>query len=141
MNLNSSIQPYVGKINENTRMKTTTKVYKKTRSLIKSKLNSFRQPFAWAAKYNLIFKYKYNRLYIWIFLRPLFKSSRLTYEIDSESKFVIYKQEENHLSDEDLYKYLSDFKSKEKYLNKLELIGGEIDIILKDLNSDSLSNI
>lgn len=53
----------------------------------------------------------------------------------------MYKQEEQHLSDEDLFKYLSDFKSRERYLNKLISICGEIDVNIRESSSSSNSKL
>lgn len=66
----------------------------------------------------------------------MYKRSSSSYEIDNDTKFSIYEQEEQHLADEDLLKYLNDFKSKEKYLNKLAAIAGEIKISIRGIASN-----
>lgn len=131
--LASSIQPYMNTIfsnnsntttsnpnSESSRVKTALRLYKKMQTLVKSKIVSYRQPFAWAA-------------------RPVFKRSTMTsssnYELDSDAKFSIYKQEDQHLSDDDLLKYLGDFRLKEKY--KLVSLGGDLNLVLKDFSTSS----
>lgn len=70
----------------------------------------------------------------------MFKRSNGNYEIDIEAKFTIYKQDEQHLSDEDLFKYLNDFKPREKYLNKLIPLNGVIEITLNEAPTYMPSN-
>ena len=128
--LASSIQPYMNTVfsnnnnsnntnnpnSESSRVKTALRLYKKMQTLVKSKIVSYRQPFAWAA-------------------RPVFKRSTTTttnLELDSDAKFSIYKQEDQHLSDDDLLKYLADFRLKEKY--KLVTLGGDLNLVLKDFS-------
>ena len=51
------------------------------------------------------------------------KSISNCYELDTDAKFHVYEQDVSHMSDEDLFKYLSDYRTKEKYLlNKLTQI-------------------
>jgi hypothetical protein len=62
----------------------------------------------------------------------------VTFEMDNETKFSIFAQEEQHLSDEDLFKYLNDLKCKDKYLNKLVPLLGQIEVNLTDLPANVL---
>lgn len=48
--LSSSVQPYAAQIHEGNRLKMASRLNKKMQALGKSKLLSYRQPFAWAAK-------------------------------------------------------------------------------------------
>lgn len=49
-NLHSSIQPYLIQMNETNKVKAAIKLNKKMQQLMKTKLASYKQPFAWAAK-------------------------------------------------------------------------------------------
>lgn len=51
LSLTASVQSYVSQYNDSSRLKMALRVYKKMQALGKSKLISYRQPFAWAAKY------------------------------------------------------------------------------------------
>jgi len=54
--LHSSLQPYLNPINDgSTKVKTAIKLNKKMQQLLKTKLANYRQPFAWAAKYDFFF--------------------------------------------------------------------------------------
>ncbi|RNA16405.1 Dedicator of cytokinesis [Brachionus plicatilis] len=123
--LHSSIQPYLIQMNEPSRIKAAIKLNKKIQQLMKTRLNSYRQPFAWFAK-------------------PIYKrlatSKNFDFALDNESKFVVYEQDENHLSDEDLFKYLGDFKSKDKYMNKMASLSADISIFLNDFDKKNNEN-
>ncbi|CAF1159668.1 unnamed protein product, partial [Brachionus calyciflorus] len=54
--------------------------------------------------------------------------------------FQIYEHDEDHLSDDELYKYLSDFKLKEKYLNKLASLNADISLTLNDMTKKFCEN-
>ena len=60
------------------------------------------------------------------------------YELDVESKFIIYEQDIQTLNDEHLYKYLNDYRTKEKYLHKLNEINGTIKLFINDFPADIL---
>lgn len=117
--LHSSIQPYLIQMNESNRIKAAIKLNKKVQQLMRTKLSSYRQAFAWFAKP--------------IYKRLTSSSKSLDFVLDNETKFQVYEQDEDHLSDEDLFKYLSDFKLKEKYLNKLAPLNADISILLNDM--------
>ena len=116
--IRESMQPYLNQmqlqsqsssssnLNESSKLKASIKLNKKFTQLLKTKLSQYRQPFAWAFK-------------------PCFvkKSISNCYELDTDAKFHVYEQDVSHMSDEDLFKYLSDYRTKEKYLlNKLTQI-------------------
>lgn len=54
--LSSSIQPYISQLNENSKLKTAIRINKKMNSLIKSKIVSYKQPFAWAVRFDPYYK-------------------------------------------------------------------------------------
>lgn len=124
-NLHASIQPYLIQMNESSKKKAAIKLNKKIQQLMKTKLKSYRQAFAWFAK--PIYK-------------RLAKSKSLDFTLDNESKFLVYEQDENHLSDDDLFKYLSDFKNKDKYLNKMASLNADISIFLQEFDKKINSN-
>ena len=80
-------------------------------------------------------------------LRPVYKKVMLrhenqmspSFELDTESTFTIYEQDEQHLGDEDLYKYLSDFRTKEKYLNKINELEAELKLFINDFPASILN--
>lgn len=82
-----------------------------------------------------------------LFKRPVFKrdqsssASEPKFIPDNDTKFQIYEQEVQHLSDDDLFKYLSDFKTGEKYLNKLVKVEGDIQVNLKDFSQGDDKNL
>lgn len=121
--LGSSVQAYTGgQLNDSARLKAALRIYKKMNALAKSKLASYRQPFAWAA-------------------RPIFKRSAQTtggYDLDSDGKFSIFKHDEQHLSDDDLFKYLNDLRARERS-SKLVSLNGDIHVTLKDFVVSSSS--
>lgn len=53
--LHQALQPYMLPVSETSRVKTAIKLNKKMQQLLRTKLASYRQPFAWAAKYRLKF--------------------------------------------------------------------------------------
>lgn len=116
-NLHASIQPYLIQMNESSKIKAAVKLNKKIQQLMKTKLKSYRQAFAWFAK-------------------PIYKrlATAKTFDLilDNESKILVYEQDENHLSDDDLFKYLGDFKNKDKYLNKMASLNADISIFLQE---------
>lgn len=124
--LHTSIQPYLIQMNDSSRVKAAIKLNKKIKQLMKTRLRSYRQAFAWFAK-------------------PIYKrlatSKALDYVLDNESKFLVYEQDENHLSDEDLFKYLGDFRNKDKYLNKMASLSAEISIVLHDFDKRANDNL
>ena len=95
-------------------------------------------PFAWAAK--PVYKKSTTNL------TPSLASSnghsgiQFNYVID-ESDAVIYQHDVNHLSDEDLYKYLGDFHTKDRYLNKLIPINGKLEIKLEDMKAPDIKDM
>lgn len=90
-------------LNESSKLKASIKLNKKFTQLIKTKLSQYRQPFAWAFKS--------------CFIKPINSNC---YELDKDARFHVYEQDVTHMNDEDLFKYLIDYKTKEKYLlNKL----------------------
>ena len=120
-------------------MKLASKLNKKMK-FICSRLGAYRMPFAWAAK--PVFKKSTN---IRVTPSSLSNSgSQLTsvynYVID-ESEPLIFQHDVNHLSDEDLYKYLGDFHTKDKYLNKLIQINGKLEIKIQDMKAVSAREI
>ena len=121
--IHTSVQPYLLQMNDSNKLKAAIKLNKKMHQLAKTKLVDYRQPFAWAAK--PIYRRKKS------FMRNL--SPLDVFELDKDAKFCVYEQDAQHLCDEDLYKYLADFRSKEKYLNKLIQISGiSLNIELND---------
>jgi len=93
-------------LNESSKLKASIKLNKKFTQLLKTKLSQYRQPFAWAFKSCFVKTGNSNR-----------------YELDKEARFNVYEQDLMHMSDDDILKYLIDFKTKEKcLLNKLTQI-------------------
>ncbi|XP_072267528.1 dedicator of cytokinesis protein 9 isoform X7 [Pyxicephalus adspersus] len=80
-----------------------------------SRLGQYKMPFAWAA-------------------RPLFKDCLGT--LDKSARFsAIYRQDSNKLSNEDMLKWLVDFKKPEK-MAKLPVILGNLDIHIDNVSPD-----
>lgn len=50
-NLHSSMQPYLMQMNETSKIKAAIKLNRKMNQLMKTRLVNYKQPFAWAAKY------------------------------------------------------------------------------------------
>lgn len=123
--VHSSIQPYLSQIqSENTRIKTAIKLHKKNQQTIKTKLANYRQPFAWAAK----------QLYRKISLKSHGQVVS-SYELDNNSRFSVYEQDVQGMSDDMLFGYLNDIiTSKEKNLSKLvEIPNADLKVFLNDL--------
>lgn len=123
--VHSSIQPYLSQIqSENNRIKTAIKLHKKNQQTIKTKLANYRQPFAWAAKQ----LYRKVNTKINGQVAP-------SYELDNSSKFSVFEQDVQGMSDETLFGYLNDMiTSKEKNLSKLvEIPSADLKVILNDL--------
>nr|XP_060625520.1 dedicator of cytokinesis protein 9 isoform X8 [Anolis sagrei ordinatus] len=79
------------------------------------RLGQYRMPFAWAA-------------------RTLFKDASGT--LDKNARFsALYKQDSNKLSNEDLLKFLADFRKPEK-MAKLPVILGNLDITIDNVSPD-----
>lgn len=136
---NASLQPYLNKPSSyNANKKLACKLNKKMK-FICSKLGMYRQPFAWAVKP----VYKKSTTYT-----PSLSSNGINgssmpvynFEID-ESEPIMFQQDINHLSDDDLFKYLNDFHTKEKYLNKLTQINAKLSIKLQDMKASSASGL
>jgi hypothetical protein len=130
----SSLQPYLNSSSSpGTNMKLASKLNKKMK-FICSRLGAYRMPFAWAAK--PVFKKSINNRFT-----PSLQSNSINqatsfynYVID-ETDPLIFQHDVNHLSDEDLFKYLGDFHTKDKYLNKLIQINGKLEIKLQDMKA------
>ena len=120
-NIHSSVHPYLIQMTESNKIKAGIKLNKKMHQLIKTQLFSYRQPFAWAAK-------------------PVYRRSKngANYELDNETQFSIFEQDSQHLSDDDLFRYLGDFRFRERYLNKLLQINGNFIITMDDYAADIL---
>jgi hypothetical protein len=117
--LHSSIQPYLVQNSEGNKLKMAIKLNKKMQQLLKTKICAYRQPFAWAVK-------------------PVYKKldNSNRFKLDSESRFQVFVQEAQHLGDEDLFRYLSDFQAKEKSITKLTQINCEFKIFLSDFSAE-----
>ncbi|XP_056157186.1 dedicator of cytokinesis protein 9-like [Lampris incognitus] len=80
-----------------------------------SRLGQYRMPFAWAA-------------------RPVFKDASGT--LDKSSRFsALYRQDSSKLSDEDMFKLLTDFRKPEK-MAKLPVILGNLDVTIDSVAPD-----
>ncbi len=128
-NLHSAISPYLNSLNDSNKLKLALKINKKINQLLKTKLASYRQPFAWAAK----------SIYKRVNLNQINKNKIMfEYQIDNETQFSIYEQDPQHLSDDDLLKYLTDLRNKERYLNKMMPVSGNIKLTLFSAAENSL---
>nr|XP_019612446.1 PREDICTED: dedicator of cytokinesis protein 9 isoform X11 [Rhinolophus sinicus] len=79
------------------------------------RLGQYRMPFAWAA-------------------RTLFKDT--SGSLDKNARFsALYKQDSNKLSNDDMLKFLADFRKPEK-MAKLPVILGNLDITIDNVSSD-----
>lgn len=108
--INQSSEPYLKASNPKMEQKTirTIKQYSQ-------KVGQYRMPFAWTAK-------------------PLFRL--YSNELDTDSEFpAIFRQDCNKLKDEELLKYLNDFRKPEK-LSKITTIPGYLKISLKQLHDN-----
>ncbi|XP_034072742.1 dedicator of cytokinesis protein 9 isoform X6 [Gymnodraco acuticeps] len=80
-----------------------------------SRLGQYRMPFAWAA-------------------RPVFKDASGT--LDKSSRFsALYRQDSSKLSDEDMFKLLTDFRKAEK-MAKLPVLLGNLDVTIDSVAPD-----
>ncbi|KAM8872504.1 dedicator of cytokinesis protein 9 isoform 2-T2 [Synchiropus picturatus] len=80
-----------------------------------SRLGRYRMPFAWAA-------------------RPVFKDASGT--LDKAARFsALYRQDSSKLSDEDMFKLLTDFRKPEK-MAKLPLLLGNLDVTIDSIAPD-----
>ncbi|XP_068165077.1 dedicator of cytokinesis protein 9 isoform X5 [Antennarius striatus] len=80
-----------------------------------SRLGQYRMPFAWAA-------------------RPVFKDASGT--LDKGSRFsALYRQDSSKLSDEDMFKLLTDFRKAEK-MAKLPVLLGNLDVTIDSVAPD-----
>ncbi|KAM9820909.1 LOW QUALITY PROTEIN: dedicator of cytokinesis protein 9-like [Neosynchiropus ocellatus] len=80
-----------------------------------SRLGRYRMPFAWAA-------------------RPVFKDASGT--LDKVARFsALYRQDSSKLSDEDMFKLLTDFRKPEK-MAKLPLLLGNLDVTIDSIAPD-----
>ncbi|XP_065807906.1 dedicator of cytokinesis protein 9 isoform X1 [Labrus bergylta] len=80
-----------------------------------SRLGQYRMPFAWAA-------------------RPVFKDASGT--LDKSTRFsALYRQDSSKLSDEDMFKLLTDFRKPEK-MAKLPVLLGNLDVTIDSVAPD-----
>ncbi|XP_032362320.1 dedicator of cytokinesis protein 9 isoform X14 [Etheostoma spectabile] len=80
-----------------------------------SRLGQYRMPFAWAA-------------------RPVFKDA--SGSLDKNSRFsALYRQDSSKLSDEDMFKLLTDFRKPEK-MAKLPVLLGNLDVTIDSVAPD-----
>ncbi|XP_046886677.1 dedicator of cytokinesis protein 9 isoform X2 [Hypomesus transpacificus] len=94
--------------------KVAQKVLKNARAAC-SRLGQYRMPFAWAA-------------------RPVFKDASGT--LDKSARFsALYRQDSSKLSDEDMFKLLTDFRKPEK-MAKLPVILGNLDVTIDNVAPD-----
>ncbi|XP_034072738.1 dedicator of cytokinesis protein 9 isoform X3 [Gymnodraco acuticeps] len=92
----------------------TAKVLKNAKMAC-SRLGQYRMPFAWAA-------------------RPVFKDASGT--LDKSSRFsALYRQDSSKLSDEDMFKLLTDFRKAEK-MAKLPVLLGNLDVTIDSVAPD-----
>jgi hypothetical protein len=85
---------------------------------------------------NIIFALSNSRPVYKKTLRKLNNQLTATYELDTESELCIFEQEPMHMSDDDLFKFLGDYRAKEKYFPKLVQIGGKIKLFMNDFSSN-----
>ncbi len=128
----SSIKPYAdqtGSFSKNN--KKALRLNKKMKALCTTKLGLYKMPFAWGVKPI------YKKFIVNTAQSSNHGSSKFRYDLN-DSEFLIYQQDMTSLSDEDLYKYLSDFYSKEKYFyNKLIQMNVKLDVKLTDLKASN----
>uniref|UniRef100_H3D6Y0 Dedicator of cytokinesis 9b n=1 Tax=Tetraodon nigroviridis TaxID=99883 RepID=H3D6Y0_TETNG len=94
--------------------KITQKVLKNAKTAC-SRLGKYRMPFAWAA-------------------RPVFKDASGT--LDKGARFsALYRQDSSKLSDEDMFKLLTDFRKPEK-MAKLPVLLGNLDVTIDNVAPD-----
>ncbi|XP_041637733.1 dedicator of cytokinesis protein 9-like isoform X2 [Cheilinus undulatus] len=104
-------EPYM-KSSDSTKM--AQKVLKNAKTAC-SRLGQYRMPFAWAA-------------------RPVFKDASGT--LDKSTRFsALYRQDSSKLSDEDMFKLLTDFRKLEK-MAKLPVLLGNLDVTIDSVAPD-----
>uniref|UniRef100_A0A673BJ44 Dedicator of cytokinesis 9b n=1 Tax=Sphaeramia orbicularis TaxID=375764 RepID=A0A673BJ44_9TELE len=104
-------EPYM-KNSDSTKM--AQKVLKNAKTAC-SRLGQYRMPFAWAA-------------------RPVFKDASGT--LDKSARFsALYRQDSSKLSDEDMFKLLTDFRKPEK-MAKLPVLLGNLDVTIDSVAPD-----
>ncbi|XP_077958400.1 dedicator of cytokinesis protein 9 isoform X1 [Gasterosteus aculeatus] len=104
-------EPYM-KCSDSTKM--AQKVLKNAKTAC-SRLGQYRMPFAWAA-------------------RPVFKDASGT--LDKSFRFsALYRQDSSRLSDEDMFKLLTDFRKPEK-MAKLPVLLGNLDVTIDSVAPD-----
>ncbi|XP_037328863.2 dedicator of cytokinesis protein 9 isoform X7 [Pungitius pungitius] len=104
-------EPYM-KCSDSTKM--AQKVLKNAKTAC-SRLGQYRMPFAWAA-------------------RPVFKDASGT--LDKSFRFsALYRQDSSKLSDEDMFKLLTDFRKPEK-MAKLPVLLGNLDVTIDSVAPD-----
>ncbi|XP_017282313.1 dedicator of cytokinesis protein 9 isoform X4 [Kryptolebias marmoratus] len=104
-------EPYM-KSSDSTKI--TQKVLKNAKTAC-SRLGQYRMPFAWAA-------------------RPVFKDASGT--LDKNARFsALYRQDSSKLSDEDMFKLLTDFRKPEK-MAKLPVLLGNLDVTIDNMAPD-----
>ncbi|XP_074520401.1 dedicator of cytokinesis protein 9 isoform X5 [Halichoeres trimaculatus] len=104
-------EPYM-KSSDSTKM--AQKVLKNAKTAC-SRLGQYRMPFAWAA-------------------RPVFKDASGT--LDKSTRFsALYRQDSSKLSDEDMFKLLTDFRKPEK-MAKLPVLLGNLDVTIDSVAPD-----
>ncbi|XP_061394284.1 dedicator of cytokinesis protein 9 isoform X1 [Musca vetustissima] len=110
-NIVQAVEPY---LKANRDPKFAQKLHKNIRNYAQN-IGHYRQPFAWAAK-------------------PLFKP--YSHELDTErNEFefnILYRQEVNKLKDEELLKFLVDYRKPEK-LSKLTVIPGQLKLTIEEV--------
>ncbi|XP_027867121.1 dedicator of cytokinesis protein 9-like isoform X2 [Xiphophorus couchianus] len=94
--------------------KVAQKVLKNTKTAC-SRLGQYRMPFAWAA-------------------RPVFKDASGTLEKNARFS-ALYRQDSSKLSDEDMFKLLTDFRKPEK-MAKLPVLLGNLDVTIDNVAPD-----
>uniref|UniRef100_A0A665UXG6 Dedicator of cytokinesis 9b n=1 Tax=Echeneis naucrates TaxID=173247 RepID=A0A665UXG6_ECHNA len=104
-------EPYM-KSSDSTKM--AQKVLKNAKTAC-SRLGQYRMPFAWAA-------------------RPVFKDASGT--LDKSARFsALYRQDSSKLSDDDIFKLLTDFRKPEK-MAKLPVLLGNLDVTIDSVAPD-----
>ncbi len=112
------------------------------KSICTTKLGLYKMPFAWGIKS----VYKKNASY-----QPSHSSIRAqissgingSFQYDlNDADFLIYQQDMVSLSDDDIYKYLSDYNSKEKYFSsKLIQMNVKLDVNISETKTSNAFNL
>lgn len=110
-NIVQAVEPY---LKANRDPKFAQKLHKNIRNYAQN-IGHYRQPFAWAAK-------------------PLFKpySNDLDTEKNEFEFNILYRQEVNKLRDEELLRFLADYRKPEK-LSKLTIIPGQLKLTIEEV--------